>query len=81
MLLPTVTRFSALRTIPRFLERKRGKELSAKLRFASTKLRRCLVDWFCSVYRKKKTDRSPKRGAICFFKGFFPFLTEQRECG
>ena len=81
MLLPTVTRFSALRTIPRFLERKRGKELSAKLRFASTKLRRCLVDWFCSVYRKKKTDHSPKRGAICFFKGFFPFLTEQRECG
>ena len=54
MLLPTVTRFSALRTIPRFLERKLGKELSVKLRFASTKLRRCLVDWFCSVYRKKK---------------------------
>ena len=65
MLLPTVTRFSALRTIPRFLERKLGKELSAKLRFASTKLRRCLVDWFCFVYRKKK-QIAPRFGELFF---------------
>ena len=43
MLLPTVTRFSALRTIPRFLERKLGKELSAKLRFASAPIRNSSV--------------------------------------
>ena len=70
MLLPTVTRFSALRTIPRFLERKLGKELSVKLRFASTRLRRCLVDWFCSVYRKKKPRKNrslPETGSDLFF--------------